>query len=384
MRCLQRTMKIIKNKKKYWLLLLSIFFCSSIFLVAQNSNKWIVVTTINYPTKALKKLSELDGWQLIVIGDKKTPLDWHLDNCIYLGVKEQLALHYKIIDLLPWNHYSRKNIGYLYAIEHGAEVVYDTDDDNILIDSNLVVLPKDEQTLIYSGSESVMNPYIYFGSNLLWPRGYPLSKILTNGVFLGQEKSFSLSTDNIRPYIQQGLANLDPDVDAILRLTKGVGTIVFDDSKKPISLPKQCLCPFNTQNTIIHHEAFWGLLIPITTAFRVCDIWRGYWAQRLLWDIDGNICFTKATVVQERNEHNLIHDFIDEIDLYTNVEPLISLLLDWKSDNKSFFCRMQELTDSMIAKDFYKKKERHVLDAWLEDLQKIGYKEPFLETMQTY
>ena len=45
---------------------------------------------------------------------------------------------------------------------------------------------------------------------------------------------------------------------------------------------------------------------------------------------------------------------------------------------------MQELTDSMIAKDFYKKKERHVLDAWLEDLQKIGYKEPFLETMQTY
>ena len=370
-------MKTIKNKRQLITYIIAYFFCSTIFLVAQNSNKWIVVTTINYPTKALKKLSQLEGWQLVVIGDKKTPLDWHLDDCIYLGVKEQLDLSYKIIDLLPWNHYSRKNIGYLYAIEHGAEIIYDTDDDNILIDSNICVLPKNEQTLIYAGSESVVNPYMYFGSNLLWPRGYPLSKILTNGAFLGEENSFTLSSEIVRPYIQQGLVNLDPDVDAILRLTKGVGSILFED-KKPISLPKHCLCPFNTQNTVIYQEAFWGLLIPITTAFRVCDIWRGYWAQRLLWDIGGNICFTKATVIQERNDHNLMHDFIDEIDLYTKTESLLELLLTWKSDSKSFFCRAQELTDRMIEKGFYKKKEGKLLDAWFKDLEKIGYKEPSL------
>jgi hypothetical protein len=27
------------------------------------------------------------------------------------------------------------------------------------------------------------------------------------------------------------------------------------------------------------------MYIPITTTFRVCDIWRGYWAQRLLWEV---------------------------------------------------------------------------------------------------
>ncbi len=42
------------------------------------------------------------------------------------------ALLYKIILLLQWNHFGRKNIGFLYAMHNGAEVIYDTDDDNIL------------------------------------------------------------------------------------------------------------------------------------------------------------------------------------------------------------------------------------------------------------
>lgn len=31
----------------------------------------------------------------------------------------------------------RKNLGYLYAIHHGATVIYDTDDDNLLINGNI-------------------------------------------------------------------------------------------------------------------------------------------------------------------------------------------------------------------------------------------------------
>ena len=42
------------------------------------------------------------------------------------------ALPYNIIPLLNWNHFGRKNVGFLYAMHHGAEVIYDTDDDNIL------------------------------------------------------------------------------------------------------------------------------------------------------------------------------------------------------------------------------------------------------------
>ena len=35
--------------------------------------------------------------------------------------------------MLPWNHFGRKNIGYLYAILHGATMIWDFDDDNMLL-----------------------------------------------------------------------------------------------------------------------------------------------------------------------------------------------------------------------------------------------------------
>jgi hypothetical protein len=37
--------------------------------------------------------------------------------------------------LLPTHSYTRKNIGYLYAIAHGAQRIYETDDDNVLLDA---------------------------------------------------------------------------------------------------------------------------------------------------------------------------------------------------------------------------------------------------------
>jgi hypothetical protein len=34
--------------------------------------------------------------------------------------------------MLPWKHFGRKNVGYLCAISHGAEMIWDFDDDNVL------------------------------------------------------------------------------------------------------------------------------------------------------------------------------------------------------------------------------------------------------------
>ena len=346
-----------------------IFFLNVEVLALNKKSQWIVITTINYPTKAIEKLAQFKDWQVVIVGDKKTPPSWALENCIYLSPDDQMNLNYNITRLFPWNNYSRKNICYLYAIENGAQVIYDTDDDNILINDRIDYLPVITKGLIYKTNESTVNPYAYFGQDSIWPRGYPLDKILAKA-------PFSIEEAIVNPYFQQGLVDLDPDVDAIFRLSRGIGSIVFDSSKQPICLPSGTLCPFNTQNTVIHSGAFWGLLIPITTKFRVCDIWRGYWAQRLLWDINGNICFMPSTVIQERNDHNLLHDFIDELDLYTKSGDLVNTLIDWKSTNSSFFGRIQELTDIMIQKDFYKKKERELVDAWLQDLKNIGYDEP--------
>lgn len=45
-----------------------------------------------------------------------------LETVTYLSPSDQEAMPYRITKLLPWSHLSRKSVGYLYAIHHGAKV----------------------------------------------------------------------------------------------------------------------------------------------------------------------------------------------------------------------------------------------------------------------
>jgi hypothetical protein len=66
------------------------------------SSKWIVVTTINYPTEAIKVFARQPGWKVVVVGDTKTPSDWRYPNCTYLSVQTQAELGYRITSILPF------------------------------------------------------------------------------------------------------------------------------------------------------------------------------------------------------------------------------------------------------------------------------------------
>ena len=44
--------------------------------VEEMREKWIVITTINAPTDDVKKLADIEGWKVVVVGDTKTPTDW--------------------------------------------------------------------------------------------------------------------------------------------------------------------------------------------------------------------------------------------------------------------------------------------------------------------
>ena len=71
----------------------------------------------------------------------------------------------------------------------------------------------------------------------LRPRGFPLEDVSISA-------PHSFAYQNVRPLIQQSLANLDPDVDAIYRLTQPLG-IAFDSSAFDVTIPKGSFCPFN-------------------------------------------------------------------------------------------------------------------------------------------
>lgn len=95
--------------------------------------KWAVVTTIFEPTAAVNKMAALVDRCLVIVGDKKSPktypLTSNLNNSIYLDVEKQMefAKQFPISDRLPWNHFGRKNVGFLYAIWHGAKEIFDFD-----------------------------------------------------------------------------------------------------------------------------------------------------------------------------------------------------------------------------------------------------------------
>ncbi|XP_067664740.1 uncharacterized protein [Haliotis asinina] len=338
-------------------------------------DRWIVLTTISNPTPDVQFLVNIPGWNVVVVGDTKTPTSWRLPNCVYLSLEDQQKLPFETVGFLPRNSYARKTVGYLYAISRGAKVIYETDDDNRPEDLlNNFVQERTMWGLIYKGG-SRFNPYRHFGQPTLWPRGYPLSSIGEN-----------ISTEYVlnhwkTPSIQQGVVNGEPDVDALFRLTRKQThsqlNVTFDDRAPPAIVPAGVFSPFNSQNTFFLYDALWALLIPTTTTFRVCDIWRGYWAQRLLWEMGGNLGFFPPNAFQNRNLHSYTRDAANEKDLYFQTERLVDFLRTWTCEqDKTFFACITKLSVDMAHEQFWKAADAHLIHFWLKDLKALGYKEP--------
>lgn len=170
-------------------------------------------------------------------------------------------------------------------------------------------------------------------------------------------------------------------MDAIFRLTRKSTTsalnVIFDPASPPAILPKGVFSPFNSQNTLFHSEAFWALFIPKTTTIRVCDIWRGYWAQRLLWEVGGSLGFFPANAFQKRNAHSYLKDALEENDLYFQTENLLHFLRGWQCETDlSFFQCVFKLSSDMADKNFWKHDDALMTKLWLDDLKSIGYVEP--------
>jgi hypothetical protein len=187
-----------------------------------------VITSIFYPTPAIHKFLNLTTqWNLIVIGDRKTPRDWlsrlqgDRSHVRFLPIDEQRSLGYSILKYLPENSYARKNIGYLVAITCGAQIIYESDDDNILKTYDIRVLPKiakpsDIPWVAFRRQRSpFVNIYGSFGHPKIWPRGFPVNE-LRNVTEDGWHSVRRNEDTQTYAYIQQYLTDLDPDVDAIV------------------------------------------------------------------------------------------------------------------------------------------------------------------------
>lgn len=272
-------------------------------------NNFIVTTTINPPTKALELYQAMVDWQLIVVGDKKTPDDdyWGYD---YLSAEWQ-DLNYKdISDAIGWNCIQRRNIGIIEAYKRGADIIALVDDDNIPYENWGKNLSIGQEIIAnyYETDNEVFDPLSVTNYPHLWHRGFPIEllPVKNNVVYRGKKK--------ITPLIQADLWDGDPDVDAICRITYQP-SVKFDITK-PFFANK--LAPFNSQNTFISRE-----ILPDYFLFpgvgRMDDIWASYICSKY------PVVFAPASVYQERNQHNLVNDMRAELIGYENNLQFIKL-----------------------------------------------------------
>lgn len=364
---------------------------------ATQCERWIVVTSIFQPSPATRMLGKMtrQGWCYVVVADENGPSEYDdVEGVIYLTVERQRALHFQIVDHIPWRHFGRKNIGYLYAIAHGAKVIYDTDDDNRLKKEEIPILgvapgetlPRMSKVNVSRPwvdplrSARLFNPYPSFRPTCghIWPRGFPLDHVQGHG-----NENWTLSAAQLDqpPAVQQYLADEDPDVDAVFRLTRKL-PCNFDglppELPEVLATPPNVFLPYNAQATVHLYEAFWGLLLPVTVHGRVSDIWRAYLTQKLLWDVGQVVSFTPPHVVHDRVAHDYLKDFHSEQDLYYKSTAMVSFLARWTSDAPTLVERLEQLWAALYARGFVELGDLQLAQAWIRDLLALGYDFPDL------
>ena len=329
-----------------------------------------VITTIQPPTSSVRALCRalrpLNATVLIV-GDRKGPHVYPLPGTELLTLERQLALPLRLPRLLPLNHYVRKNIGYLTLISRGAGCIYETDDDNY---PTKKWQPRSRTVKARKISRPKwFNVFRHFSDERIWPRGFPLNHIAASNQRKPRVRAPLVAVDSP---IQQGLADLNPDVDAIWRLVMDK-PLNFHDADS-VALMPGVWCPFNSQTTWWFPAAYPLLYLPSYCTFRMTDIWRSFVAQRCLWAMNGVVTFHAAEVIQRRNAHNLLKDFQDEVPGYLTNENICRTLEDLKLERgpEAAGENLVRCYAALVAQGVFPKKELPLLRAWLKDLDAIA------------
>lgn len=287
--------------------------------------KCIVTTSIYPPSEATLKYAAMEDWQLIVVGDLKTPHDAYREhtNMIYLSPEAQAHAYPQLSEAIGWNKVMRRNIGFIEAYKLGAEVVASVDDDNIPYENwgENVIVGQEWTVPLYTSHSLAFDPLQLTNHPELWHRGYPLELIQTSKVVTYEGGKY------IKILFQVDLWDGDPDVDAVCRLQLKPKDLKLE-LRAPFGQMFSTLeyAPFNSQNTFIAREALpYYMVLPYVG--RMDDIWGGYIVQYLL---NTRPVFMPPTVKQERNAQSVYKNLEDEVLGYTTTLKLLQDIENWR------------------------------------------------------
>jgi hypothetical protein len=280
--------------------------------------KVIVTTTINPPTEAIRRFQALADWDLVVIGDRKTP-EYRLERGIYVSPEEQEKYDPELSEAIGWNCIQRRNLGLLWAHDMHADIVAVVDDDNIPLPGwgEDLLVGREVEVDCYETELPAFDPVGATNYPHLWHRGYPLQ-------LLPKRDYSKKSRRKITADVQADFWNGDPDIDALCRM-EHAPECEFDPASFPMSANK--MGPFNSQNTFLSGACVKDYFL-YPHVGRMDDIWAAYYVQakayRAVW--------ARASVYQERNVHDLVRDMQQE---YCGYENNLKLVRDLARDPES-------------------------------------------------
>jgi hypothetical protein len=310
----------------------------------------VVFTTIYVP-HVLEELrlnaeryGHLDQIKVWVVGDRKTPPEARQLSAevsrkgletVFLGIEEQYAwgaMFQEFYCCLPYNNETRRNLGYLRALEDGCETLICINDNNFptaddFFGGHMHTGQAVAGVLIQepTGYHNVCEYLQIQPSRPLFPRGFPLR-------LRGQSNAPQLYAPpaGARIGVTAGLWLKEPDIDATAWLNGRVESVGYTGPEHFV-LNQETWSPINTQNTSVTRELVPGFLcVPMGHEFpggkfqRYGDIWGGYFLQAVMRGTPFYTSFGLPLVEHRRNPHNYVDDLRHE---YWGM-----ILTDWISD----------------------------------------------------
>ena len=318
-----------------------------------NKRTAIVVTTIFEPDFIAGYLDNArthghaDHVDLIVIVDRKTPPSMHAAcarfaqqgfSVLYPTLDEQerfIARFPTLAGRIPYDSDNRRNIGFLMALDRGADVLVSIDDDNhCLPDSDFIgehsvvgnacIAP---EVIADDGWFNIATMLHVGHAAEIYPRGFPYAaRNRARDVSIGAPVERKVA-------INAGLWLGDPDVDAITRLA--LAPKIASADTRSLLLGADTWSPINTQNTALAREAVvayyyvrMGFSLGGMTIDRYGDILSGYFVQKCAKALGHAIRIGSPVADHRRSPHNLFKDLYHELAGMVIVEELLPWLME--------------------------------------------------------
>lgn len=340
----------------------------------------IVVTTIFEPAwldgylNNIETHGHADAVTIRIIADRKTPASvfeaaaaagrrgFSID-CPSLEEQERYLKRLGLPEgFIPWDTDNRRNVGYLRAWEHGADVLISIDDDNFcrsdsdFIGAHSVVAGKCAD----SGAAYLAEDSPWFNicgllhgptQETIFARGFPYaarSPEATTATLRALPASLSETT----VAVNAGLWLDDPDVDAVTRLA--LRPAVTEADSREVILFGETWSPINTQNTALRREAIptyyyvrMGFPVKGMLVDRFGDIWSGYFLQRCAQHLGEAVRIGSPVADHRRTTHNLFKDLYQELAGIVLTEEILPWLREVPLSASNFLDAYAELADAL-------------------------------------